>query len=119
MFERTIAIVLGSLLFGLGPNAGAQQHASSGPYVVWVYKSVGGKWAKQAQRTFRTSDASAAIAYVNQVKRYRGWTATTNATEPRFSVADNIKARQILAGKCGQMVVARRFLRTCYTVHST
>jgi hypothetical protein len=48
-------------------------------YEVWVFKMDRGKWVKQPERTLDTDDAKQALDYVEQVKRFKGWTATSNA----------------------------------------
>ena len=58
--------------------AGAKQ------YVVWVYKSEGGQWVKQPDRTLNTDDAKAATDYVDQINAMQGWTATTNVPEDLY-----------------------------------
>lgn len=47
-------------------------------YTVLVYQSQGGKWVKQADRTFVTTDIGAAEAFIVKVKSIRGWTATSD-----------------------------------------
>ena len=52
--------------------------------MVWVYKSEGGQWVKQPERTLNTDDDKAATDYVDQVNAMQGWTATTNAPEDLY-----------------------------------
>ncbi len=61
-----------------GESIGIGQIGRGGKYVVWVYKSEGGQWVKQPERTLNTDDAKAATDYVDQVNAMQGWTATTN-----------------------------------------
>ena len=52
-----------------------------GQYTVWVYQLQGGRWLKQESRTRHTDDEEWARSYVADVKRYSGWTATSNLPE--------------------------------------
>jgi len=50
-------------------------------YTVWVYRQVNGEWVKQEGRTLVTKSLEKAREYVASVKKYPGWTATSNAPE--------------------------------------
>jgi hypothetical protein len=63
--------------------AAAGEAVGSGKYVVLVYKSEGGQWVKQPDRTLNTDDAKAATDYVDQVNAVQGWMATTNVPEDK------------------------------------
>ncbi len=54
---------------------------SSRAYTVYVFKQSGGQWVRDDTRSFVSNDLDAVQGYVVQVKRIRGWTATTNAPE--------------------------------------
>ncbi len=58
--------------------------AGVGKYMVLVYKSEGGQWVKQPERTLNTDDAKAATDYVDQVNAVQGWMATTNVPEDLY-----------------------------------
>lgn len=71
----------------VGPAS--ERHAASvesgSKHTVWVYKSEGGRWVKQAERTLNTDDTEAARKYVAQVKAVKGWTATTDLPEEQMT----------------------------------
>jgi hypothetical protein len=67
-----------------GESIGIGQIGRGGKYVVWVYKSEGGQWVKQPERTLNTDDAKAATDYVDQVSAVQGWMATTNVPEDLY-----------------------------------
>jgi hypothetical protein len=60
-----------------------QSEPQAGKYTVWVYKMEDEKWAKQEDRTLSTDDEEQARSYVEKVKSYRGWTATSNLPKPK------------------------------------
>ena len=72
--------------------AGGGEGVGSGKYAVLVYKSEGGQWAKQPERTLNTDDAQAATDYAVQVNAVQGWMATTN-------VPEDVTLRKKLPGK--------------------
>jgi hypothetical protein len=50
-------------------------------YTVWVYRKVNGKWVKQEDRTLVTKSLEKAREYAASVKKFEGWTATSNIPE--------------------------------------
>lgn len=88
---RLTSIIVCSVLLAefvvLSPSEGSAEGTGEGKYAVWVYKSEGGQWVKQPERTWNTDDAKAATNYVDQVKAVAGWTATTNAADLTPSAA--------------------------------
>lgn len=59
-------------------NAADKSSRRNGTYTVWVFKSANGEWQKQGDRTLTTDDAGKARSYVDTVKGFDGWTATSN-----------------------------------------
>ena len=51
-------------------------------YNVWGFKWDGGRYVRQPNYDFTTTDLDQAADYANRVRSYRGWTATTNIPQP-------------------------------------
>jgi hypothetical protein len=67
-----------------GKGIGIGQIGRGGKYAVWVYKSEGGQWVKQPERTFNTDDVQAAMDYADRVNAVQGWTVTTNVPKDLY-----------------------------------
>jgi len=88
---------------GEGIGIGQIGRGGVGKYVVWVYKSEGGQWVKQPERTLNTDDAKAATDYVDQVSAVQGWMATTNVPEDLY-MHRKLPGRM----KSGQITITRK-----------
>ena len=61
------------------PGTAAPVAASATPiYSVWAYQQVGGKWVKNDQYSWTTTNPATGRAYARRIDAVPGWTATTN-----------------------------------------
>jgi hypothetical protein len=83
---HSITVLLVATSVFAAENAYAALPANSAPvaaagnpvYSVWAFKNVAGKWVKDNQYSWTTSDPVAGRAYARRVDAVPGWTATTN-----------------------------------------
>ena len=98
-----VAIVLTATAFGdsaiaadTAPQAAPAGSAGALVYSVWAFRADGGKWVKDEQHSWTTTDPAAALAYTRKIDAVRGWTATNNVPAPTAiaTAAANIAARR-------------------------
>ncbi len=88
------------------PEPTFSRKVESARYTVWVHKLVNNEWVRQDERTLVSDDIEKARAYVADVNRYRGWTATSNLPQegPPAIRTDNASSKEIAAAVPSELV---------------
>jgi hypothetical protein len=61
--------------------------ATTGKWIVWVFKRRDGKWEKQEDQSFSSDDQNAAENYLNASKKREGYTVTSNLPRKAIDLA--------------------------------